>query len=55
MRPDANFHNGSGAASKWRETIQNINFRPKIVDWACLQQKKQETVLEAQTRALIVP
>ena len=55
MHPEANFHNGSGAATKWRETIQNMNFRPKVVDWACLLQKKQETVLEAQTRALIVP
>ena len=34
MRPDANFRNGSGAASKWRETIQNMNFRPKVVDGA---------------------
>jgi hypothetical protein len=55
MYPVANFHSGSGAATKWHETIQNISFRPKVVDWACLQQKKQETVLEAQTRALIVP
>ena len=54
MHPDANFRNGSGAATKWHETNQNISFRPKVVDWACLLQKK-ETVLEAQTRALNVP
>ena len=54
MHPDANFRNGSGAATKWRETIQNMSFRPKVVDWACLL-KKQEMVLEAQTRALNVP
>ena len=53
MHPDTNCRNGSGAATKWRETIQNMSFRPKVVDWACLL-KKQEMVLEAQTRALNV-
>ena len=43
------------AATKWRETIQNLSFRQKEVERACLLQKKQETVLEAQTRALNVP
>ena len=38
--PDTNFHGGSGATKKWRETIQNLSFRPKVVDWACLLQKK---------------
>ena len=52
--PDANFLSGLGAAAKWHETIQNMSFRPKVVDWACLL-KKQEMVLEAQTRALNVP
>ena len=47
MHPDTNFRSGSGAATKWRKTIQNLSFRPKVVDWACLLQKKQETVLEA--------
>jgi hypothetical protein len=46
MHPDTNFHNGSGAATNWRETIQNMSFRPKVVELACLLQKK-ETVLEA--------
>jgi len=55
MHPDANFLSGSGVATKWHETIQNMSFRPKVVDWACLLQKKQEMVLEAQTRALNVP
>ena len=32
-----------------------MSFRLKVVDWACLLQKKQEMVLEAQTRALNVP
>jgi len=45
--PDTNFHGGSGATKKWRETIQNLSFRPKVVDWACLLQKKHEMVLEA--------
>jgi hypothetical protein len=48
MHPDTNFCNGSGGATKWHETIQNMSFRPKLVDWACLlQKKKQEMVLEA--------
>ena len=55
MHPDDNFRSGSGAAKKWHETIENIRFRPKVVDCACLLQKKQEMVLEAQTRALNVP
>ena len=46
MHPDTNFRNGSGGATKWHETIQNMSFRPKVVDWACLLQK-QETGLEA--------
>ena len=44
--PDTNFQSGSGATKKWRKTIQNLSFRPKVVDWACLLQKK-EMVLEA--------
>ena len=55
MHPYANFRSGLGAATKWHETIQNMSFRPKVVEWACLLQKKQETALEAQTRALNVP
>jgi len=47
MHPDTNFRSGLGVATKWRETIQNMSFRPNVVDWACLLQKKQETVLEA--------
>src|SRR6185503_19236202 len=30
----------TGRATKWHETIQNMSFRPKAVDWACLLQKK---------------
>ena len=30
--PDTNFQSGSGATKKWRETIQNLSFRPKVVD-----------------------
>ena len=40
--PEANFRNGSGAATKWRETIQNMSFRPEVVDWACLLQKNKK-------------
>ena len=39
MHPDANFPSGSGAATKWQETIENMSFRPKVVDCACLLQK----------------
>ena len=54
MHPDANFRSGSGAAIKWHETIENMSFRPKVVDCACLLQKTRNG-LEAQTRALNVP
>ena len=30
--PDTNFRSGSGAATKWCETIQNLSFGPKVVD-----------------------
>ena len=30
MHPDTDFHIGSGAATKWRETTQNTSFRPKF-------------------------
>jgi hypothetical protein len=30
--PDTNFQSGWGATKKWRETIQNLSFRPKVVD-----------------------
>ena len=55
VHPDANFRSGLGAATKWHETIQNLSFRPKVVDCACLLQKNHEMVLEAQTRATNVP
>ena len=29
-------------ATKWRETIQNMSFRPKEVEWACLLQKNKK-------------
>ena len=38
--PDTNFCSGFGATKKWRETIQNMSFRPELVDWACFLQKK---------------
>ena len=40
--PDANFQSGSGAATKWHKTIQNLSFRPKVVYWACLLQKNMK-------------
>ena len=42
MHVDTNFQNGSGAATKWHETIQNMSFRPKVVDWAFLLQKNKK-------------
>ena len=39
MHPDTNFRSRSGAATKWHETIQNMSFRPKVVEWACLLKK----------------
>ena len=52
IHPDARFPNGSRAATKWRETTQNLSFGPKVVDWACSFQKKEEMVLVAQTHAM---
>ena len=40
--PDTSFRIGSGAATKWRETIQTLSFRPIVVDWACLLQKNKK-------------
>ena len=40
--PDTSFRSGSGAATKWRETIQNFSFRPIVVDWACLLKKNKK-------------
>jgi hypothetical protein len=42
MHPDANFRSGSGAATKWHETIENMSFRPKVVDCARLLQKNKK-------------
>jgi hypothetical protein len=42
MHPDTNFCNCLGAAMKWRETIQNMSFRLKVVEWACLLQKNKK-------------
>ena len=43
MHADASFRNGLGASMKWRETIVNMSFGPKVVDWACslLENKKR--------------
>ena len=46
MHVDTSFRNRSGASTKWRKTFENMSFRPKVVEWACLLQKK-EMVLEA--------
>src|SRR6185503_9154707 len=42
MHPDYNFCSGSGAATKCRKTIQNLSFRTKVEDWACLLQKNKK-------------
>ena len=36
MHADTSFRNGSGALTKLRETLENMSFGPKVVDWACL-------------------
>jgi hypothetical protein len=36
MHADTSFRNGSGASTKWRETLKNMSFGPKVVDWASL-------------------
>ena len=43
MHVDTSFRNGSGASTKWRETLENMSFGPKVVDWACslLKNKKR--------------
>ena len=46
MHVDTSIRNRSGASTKWRKTFENMSFRPKVVEWACLLQKK-EMVLEA--------
>ena len=38
MHLDTGCCNVSSAATKWHGTTQNMSFRPKIVDWACLLQ-----------------
>jgi len=55
IHPDTRFHNGSRAATKWRETTPNMSFGPEVVDWACLFAKNQEMVIGAQTHALYEP
>ena len=40
--PDANFRSRSGEATKWHETIENMSFRPKVVNCACLLQKNKK-------------
>ena len=39
MHVNTSYHNRSGAAKKWSETIQNLSFRLKEVEWASLLQK----------------
>ena len=42
MHHDTLFRNGSRAATKWRETMPNMSFEPKVVDWACSLQKNKK-------------
>ena len=35
IHPHTRFRNGSRAATKWHETMPNLSFGPKEVDWAC--------------------
>ena len=43
MHVNTSFRNGSGASTKWRETLENMSFGPKVLDWAysLLKNKKQ--------------
>ena len=43
MHADTSYRNGSGASTKWRETTENMSFGPKVMDWACLLQKKRNS------------
>jgi hypothetical protein len=42
MHPDTRFRNGWHAATKLRETTQNMSFGPKVVDWACSLRKTKK-------------
>ena len=42
--PVTSFRSRLGAATKWRETIQNLSFRLKEVEWACLLQKNKKRI-----------
>ena len=42
MHLDTNFCSGSGAATKWSGTMQNLSFRTKVVGSACLLQKNKK-------------
>ena len=55
MHVDTSFRNRSGASIKWRETFENMSFGPKSSGLGMFVAKKQETVLEAKTRALNAP
>ena len=50
MHADTSFRNGSGASTKWCETFENMSF-----GLGMFVARKQETVLEAKTRALNAP
>ena len=42
MYLDTGFCNVSSAARKWHGTTQNMSFRLKIVDWACLLRQNKK-------------
>jgi len=44
MHHDTGFCNVSSAAMEWHGTTQNMSFRTKVVDWACLLQKNKKQV-----------
>ena len=53
--PDTRFRNERRAATKLRETTQNMGFGPKVVDWAYSLRKNEEMVPLAKTRAFMHP
>jgi hypothetical protein len=40
--PDTRFRNERRAATKLRETTENMSFVPKVVDWACSLRKTKK-------------
>jgi hypothetical protein len=55
MHPDSRFRNGWRVATKFRETIPNMSFGPKIIGLGMFVAKNEEMVPVAKTNALYAP